>query len=182
MATSKEVYRSLTIGGFLLLSLLMLAGFIVYIAPHIGWRVDGLRSGSMSPQLNVGDLVVTRPVEAQAVSVGDIIIFHSVNKPDSFISHRVVEIKTNPFLAFKTKGDANETVDPFTIPAQNLVGELAFHAPLLGYAVLFLQTGTGLLVSLVIPGLVIIAVCLKSLRNELVKTAKKRTPARGIEQ
>lgn len=175
MADKKSLfYRSLNIAGIVLLSLLVLASFAVYISPRLGWRVDGLRSGSMAPVLNTGDMVVTCPVSPEAVEVGDIIIFRSVDKRDNMISHRVVGIEMNSPLSFRTKGDANENPDPFVVPAANLVGELAFHAPLLGYGVLFLQTPLGLMASLVIPGVVIIAACLKSLRSELAAKKKIR--------
>ena len=169
MAANKSVIcRLLTVTGIALASLLVIASFVVYMSPRLGWRVDGLRSGSMAPVLNTGDMVVTRPVAAEAVKVGDIIIFHSVDA-NNMISHRVVSIEINSPLSFRTKGDANENPDPFVVPAGNLVGEIAFHAPLLGYAVLGLQTPMGLMASLVIPGVVIIAACLKSVRDELAK-------------
>lgn len=171
VAKKSVLYGSLNIAGIALASLLMLASFSVYLAPHLGWRIDGLRSGSMAPQLNTGDMVITRPVVPEIVEVGDIIIFRSVDKRDNMISHRVIAIEHNSPLSFKTKGDANENADPFVVPAENLVGELAFHAPLLGYAVLFLQTTSGLMASLVIPGVIILAVCLKSLREELAARA-----------
>jgi len=166
--------RFLTVTGIALASLLVLASFAVYVSPRFGWRVDGLRSGSMAPLLNTGDMVVTRPVVPEAVKVGDIIIFRSVDKRANLISHRVIAVEHNSPLSFRTKGDANENPDPFVVPAANLVGELAFHASLLGYAVLFLQTKSGLLASLVIPGVVIIAACLKSLRDELAQKARTR--------
>ena len=170
MAAEKtRIHRTLNIAGITLLCLLMLAGFSVYLAPHVGWRIDDLRSGSMAPNINVGDLVVTRPVRPEAVTVGDVIIFHSPDKANNLISHRVVEVETNPSLSFKTKGDANDAIDPFVTPAGKLVGELAFHVPLLGYPVLLLQTTSGFIVSLLVPGLVIISLCLTNLRVELVK-------------
>ena len=173
MAAKKSVlYRSLNIAGMTLLFLLTLASFSVYISPRFGWRVAGLRSGSMAPQLNTGDMVVTRPVLPEAVKVGDIIIFRSVDKRDNMISHRVVSIERSSPFSFKTKGDANENADPFVVPDENLVGKLAFHAPVLGYGVLFLQTKSGLMVSLVIPGIIILAACLKSLRYELAAKAR----------
>jgi signal peptidase I len=182
MAVNKTVAQCLRIAAVSLLLTLMLAGFVVYSAPHFGWRVDGLRSGSMSPLLNQGDMVVTRPVEAQNVSLGDVIVFHSVDGPEYLMCHRVTEIETSPSLTFKTRGDANASADPFTVPAKNLVGELAFSIPFLGYPVLFLKTGAGLVFSLIIPGAVIIAICLKSLKTEMAKAAAKRIAGHGIEK
>ncbi len=174
MARSKAAaVRVLKAAGISLLFLLMVSSFAIYMAPQFGWRVDGLRSGSMAPQLNTGDVVVTRPVSAETVQVNDIIVFRSLDKRQNLISHRVIGIETNPSLGFQTKGDANESPDPFTVPAGNLVGELAFHMPLIGYWILFLQTKSGLFASLVIPGMCLTVWCLKSLGYELAGKAKK---------
>jgi signal peptidase I len=180
MAVKKAfISRAFNITAILVLFLIMMAGFTVYAAPHTGWRIDDLRSGSMSPLLKTGDLVVTRPVQAGEVSVGDIIVVRSVQGPDYLLCHRVTGIEKSPSIVFKTKGDANTSADPFTVPAGNLVGEMAFSIPGAGYLVRFLQTRAGLVFSLVIPGLAIIAICLRSLKTELKASAKKRISDRG---
>ncbi len=165
-----SIYGLCNIISIMLLCLLMLAGFSVYLLPHFGWRVDGLRSGSMEPQLKVGDLVVTRPVAPAAIAVGDIITFHPPPRmAESLLSHRVIGIQENSPLSFRTKGDANATSDPFVTPARDVVGRVSSHFPLLGYAVILLKSVAGLMVALVVPGLIIIGACLKSLRDEPVK-------------
>lgn len=173
LAKMNTIYRIGTISGIVLAIFLVLTSFAIYMAPHFGWRVDGLRSGSMAPLMNTGDMVVTRPVKPETVQVNDIIIFRSLDKRQNLIIHRVIGIGTGPPLTFQTKGDANENPDPFSVPAGNLVGELAFHAPVMGYGVLFLQTTSGFFASLVIPGVCLTVWCLKSLRRELAVKVKK---------
>lgn len=183
MLTKKSrIYRSLTITGIVMLSLLMIASLSVYLLPHFGWRVDGLRSGSMEPQLKAGDLVVTRPVKPEAVAVGDIITFHYSGEVESLVSHRVIGIQEKSPLSFKTKGDANDSPDPFITPARELVGRVSFHFPLLGYAVLSLKTASGLLIALVMPGLVITRACLSSIHRELVKKKRNALGQRDNEE
>ena len=174
MATTRRsgILRILSIIGLVILFLLMAASFSVYILPHFGWRADNLCSDSMKPELNAGDLVVTRPVEAEAVEVGDIIAFYSSDARENLVSHRVGSIERNPSLSFITKGDAYITSDPFIIPTRNLVGRVCFNIPLLGYAVAFMKTTPGFLVTMVVPGLTIIALCIKSLHHAVVKKAK----------
>ena len=163
-----EFYQLLKIISILLLCLLMLSGFSVYLLPHFGWRVDGLRSGSMEPELMVGDMIVTRPVVPSEVAVGDIIMFHApTGTAVSIISHRVIGIQTNSPLSFQTKGDANASADPFVTPGRDVIGQFSSRIPHLGYTVIFLKTLPGLLVSLFAPGLVIIWLCLTSIRNEI---------------
>ena len=176
------IYRTLNIIGVLILFLLMVVGFSVYLLPHFGWRVDNLSSGSMEPELSAGDLVVTRPVEPEVVAVGDIITFRPNIADENLVTHRVIGIGQSSPLYFETKGDANLDPDPFTVPALNLEGRVYFHAPLVGYAIPFLKTTAGLLVVLVVPGLITIAVCMKSLRYELVKTRVKSQGKEAEEQ
>jgi signal peptidase len=145
------------IGGFGLtvMILLMAAAAFTFLAPHFGWSVDTVFSGSMEPQLKVGGVVVTRPVEAGDITVGDIITFYSPLN-DKLTSHRVIAVVDGSPLNFQTKGDTNEDADPFVVPAQNVVGKICFHVPYLGYAAQFIKTPLGLLLTLCLPGLVII--------------------------
>ena len=100
--------------------LMMAVAAFVYVAPHIGWRVNAVLSGSMEPALKVGSLVVTRPVEPDKVEVGDMITFNPVSVGENMITHRVIGIAMNSPIHFATKGDANDKPDPFMVPEQNL--------------------------------------------------------------
>jgi signal peptidase len=141
--------------GYGIMILLIAAAVFTFLAPHFGWRVDAVFSGSMEPQLKTGGVVLTRPVEAGDIKVGDIITFHSPLH-EQLISHRVISVEDGSPLNFQTKGDANEDADPFVVPAQSVVGEICFHMPYLGYAAQFIKTPLGLLLTLCLPGLVII--------------------------
>jgi len=134
--------------------LLMAAAVFTFLAPHFGWRVDAVFSGSMEPQLKLGGVVVTRPVEAGDIKVGDIITFHSPLN-ERLTSHRVIAVEDSSSLNFRTKGDANEDADPFVVPAQNLVGKVCFHIPYFGYIAQFIKTPLGLLLTMCLPGLAI---------------------------
>jgi len=151
--------------GFALVILLMVAAVFTYLAPHLGWQVNAVLSGSMEPELKVGGLVVTRPVEPEAIAVGDIIIFRPRAAGENLISHRVIGIEEHSPLYFKTKGDANDDPDPLTVPARNVVGKICFHVPFMGYAAQFLKTTPGFLFALVIPGLIIIAMDIMNIRR-----------------
>ncbi len=151
--------------GFALVILLMAAAALTYMAPHFGWRVDAVLSGSMEPQLKVGSLVITRPVEPEAIAVGDIIIFRPVAVGENLISHRVIGVEEHSPLYFKTKGDASEDPDPFIIPARNVVGKICFTVPYLGFATQFLKTTAGFLFALGIPGAIIIAMYIRNIRQ-----------------
>lgn len=155
--------------GFALIILLMATAALIYLAPHLGWRVDAVLSGSMEPQLKTGALVITRPIESEAIAVGDIITFRPTAVGENLISHRVIDVEQNSPLNFKTKGDANEDPDPFSVPARNVVGKISFHVPFLGYAAQFLKTPLGFLFALGIPGVIITAMYIMNIRRVLVE-------------
>jgi signal peptidase I, archaeal type len=144
----------------------MLAAVFTFLAPRFSWRVDAVFSGSMEPELKVGGVVITRPVDTEELKVEDIIAFYSpVN--EQLTSHRVIEIKQGSQLQFQTKGDANEDPDPFIVPANNVVGKICFHIPYLGYCSQAVKTRLGFLLALGIPALIIIVMELKNIWGAL---------------
>ena len=140
--------------GLAFIILLMAAAVLTFLAPRLGWSVDAVVSGSMEPQLKVGGVVITRPVGAGEIKAGDTITFYSPLS-EQLTSHRVIAVEHGSSPHFRTKGDANEDADPFTVPAENVVGKVCFHIPYFGYAAQFVKTPLGLLLTLCLPGLVI---------------------------
>ncbi len=148
--------------GFAVIILLMTAAVLTFLAPRFGWSVDVVYSGSMEPELKVGAVVITRPVDAEEIKTGDIITFYSPLS-EKLTSHRVIAVQEGSSLHFSTKGDANEDADPFIVPAENVVGKICFHIPYLGYAAQFVKTPLGFLLTLCLPGLIIIVMELRNI-------------------
>jgi signal peptidase len=148
--------------GFAVIILLMMAAVLTFLAPHFGWSVDAVYSGSMEPELKVGGVAVSRPVEAEDIKVGDTIIFHSPLS-EKLTSHRVIAVEHGSGPYFLTKGDANGHRDPFTVPAENVEGKVCFHIPYLGYVAQFVKSPLGLLLTLCLPGLIIIVMELRNI-------------------
>ncbi|GAI42326.1 unnamed protein product [marine sediment metagenome] len=148
--------------GLAVIILLMTVAVLTFLAPHFGWRVDTVFSGSMEPELKVGGVAVTRPVEAGDIKVGDIIAFHSPLS-EKVTSHRVIAVDDDSSSHFQTKGDANEDADPFVVPAQNVVGKVCLHIPYFGYATQFVKTPLGFLLTLCLPGLIIMGMEMRNI-------------------
>jgi signal peptidase I len=148
-------------GFALMILLLAIAGF-TFLVPRFGWRVDAVFTGSMEPALKVGGVVITHPVEADEISVGDIITFYSP-QTEKLTSHRVTAIQGGSSLYLQTKGDANENVDAVAVPVENVVGKVGFHIPYLGYATQFVKTRLGLILTLFLPGLFVILLEIRSI-------------------
>lgn len=154
--------------GLALIILLMAAAALTFLAPRFGWRVDTVYSSSMEPQLTVGGVVVTRPVEAEDIKVGDTITFYSPVS-EQLTSHRVIAVEEGLSFYFRTNGDANEDADPFIVPAENVVGKVCFHIPYLGYVAQFVKTPLGLLLTLCLPGLIIIGIEIRNIWRVLAE-------------
>lgn len=154
--------------GFVVIILLITAAALTFLAPRFGWSVDAVFSGSMEPELKVGAVVITRPVEPEEIKVGDILTFYSPLS-EQLTSHRVIAVEQGSSLCFSTKGDANEDADPFTLPPENVVGKVCFHIPYLGYVAQFVKTPLGFLLTLCLPGLIIIVMELRNIWRVLTK-------------
>lgn len=159
--------------GTAILVMLILAAALTFLAPRFGWRVDAVFSGSMEPEIKVGSVLITRPVEAETIKAGDIITFDS---PPSEMptTHRVVSVEKGSELYFQTKGDANEDADPITVPAQNVLGTAYFHVPYFGYVSQFVKTPLGFILTLCVPGIIIVVMELRNIRRILTKQRMER--------
>jgi len=78
-------------------------------------------TGSMSPTIEIGDMVVVE-IDKSQINVGDIIVFKEQN---SIITHRVTEIKDKNII---TKGDANNAKDK-PIKEEYIIGKVIKTIP-----------------------------------------------------
>lgn len=112
----------------LLASLLGLATFVLIATCMLDWQFKTVMSGSMSPVLEPGTVIVSKPVKPDMVQVGDIVSFHS----DSYgvpVVHRVMAVRD---ALLETKGDANETADPGLVSPDELAGVVICQVPYVG--------------------------------------------------
>ena len=178
----KAVMKAMTwLGGTMVGFLILVMAFVLF-GPRFGWRVDTVLSGSMAPAFGAGDAVVIQEVDPAAVKVGDIITYRGPDNSRTIVSHRVVDITQRPQPVFTTKGDANEEVDNYTVPAQNVIGVVKFSVPLVGYFANFAKTRTGLIVLLIVPGLLVIGNEMRRIWVALSAMEKKKqhgSPAEG---
>lgn len=106
--------------GRLLVVALLLVGVLVVTGKV---RLQPVLTGSMVPAFPVGTLVAVTPVEADQLAVGDVIMFMPP-KPYTTptggpVLHRIVTMEAGPKgeRLLRTKGDANDGIDPWTIDA-----------------------------------------------------------------
>lgn len=157
----------------LLLGLAMLLGASVLLGPRLGWQIDKVLSGSMSPAIQTGGAVVSQKVDPRAVQIGDVITYRSP-LTGRLTTHRVVDVKSQSTLYFQTRGDANEDADPYLVPAQNVVGKVRLHVPYVGYPAGFAKTIPGFIIMIAIPGVVIILLEMRDVWSELSEDEKRK--------
>lgn len=111
-------------------------------------------SPSMEPAIPTGAMVFVLPVNPREVRTGDVITFTSALEPHPTLSHRVQAIydEDDGAIVFKTKGDANPTVDPWEVRYKGPAGKVVFTLPLAGYVMAFAtdlpaRIGLGLLLA-----------------------------------
>lgn len=109
----------------------------------LGYSQLVVGSGSMSPTLEAGDLILVNP--ASDYTLGDVVTFRDEN--GTFITHRLVGTVEEDFI---TKGDANQVEDDTLLAKENILGRVVFSIPQGGKAILFLQSPLGLLLVIVI--------------------------------
>lgn len=109
----------------------------------LGYRYYDVLTGSMEPSYSVGDLIFVKLTDAADINVGDPVTFNPGATSDSYLTHRVTEKLENyqglGVTCFKTKGDANESEDPFIIDEGRMIGVVKLSIPFLGYVIQFVQ-------------------------------------------
>jgi signal peptidase I len=119
--------------GLLALTALLVFGTLSVMAllPMLipGYTSASITSGSMTPVLHIGDVVIAADHGGRAVEPESIVVFEDPRKHD-LVTHRIVEV--NPNGSYSTKGDANGNVDPEPIPAANIRGEARWIVPFVG--------------------------------------------------
>lgn len=108
-----------------------------------GYRYYDVLTGSMEPTYKVGDLIFVKVTDAADINVGDPVTFNPGATSDSYLTHRVIEkledYQGTGVTCFRTKGDANESEDPFVIDESRMIGIVKLRIPLMGYVVQFVQ-------------------------------------------
>ena len=134
--TTRWLVRGLLLGAALAFALLALG-------PHVlGYRTMTMLTGSMSPQIDPGDVVLSTPLDVADVTEGMVISYHIPIDDHRLVTHRVTDVVhgTDGTVTVQTKGDANTAADPWQATLQ---GDTAYQVravvPALGHAIQFLR-------------------------------------------
>ena len=102
-------------------------------------------SGSMEPNIKIGDLIIVKEYKIEDIQKGDIITFEI---DDKIITHRIIEIKDGKYI---TKGDNNNVEDDFSVRVENIKGKFVLSLPKIGDLMLTIKNNIYIfLISLII--------------------------------
>jgi signal peptidase I len=118
-------------------------GFLA-IGPHVfGYRTMTMLTASMAPEIEPGDITVVTPLAVEDVTEGMVIAYNIPIDDHRVVSHRVVEVERgeNGSVTVQTKGDNNDSVDPWKATLQ---GDTAWQVravvPEVGHLIRALRT------------------------------------------
>jgi len=158
--------------------------FLTFMAPYAyDTTLHVILSESMKPAINIGDVVgLNRDLQSTEILVGDIIAFRQPDVPVP-ITHRVVEIvKTDTGPGFKTKGDASEDRDAWTVTMDQVLGKVIFSIPKLGYITRLVKHRYGYNLLVVLPGVLLIILEAKDLLNAKRSSIRQADWFRGADR
>ncbi len=157
--------KNILIATFLILTFILVVFFVVTRiqggTPRIfGYQILRISSGSMSPELEVGDIILSKKVDdASTLKSGDVITYIGElgSYADKNITHKVIvdpyEIDGTYYL--RTQGIANDYIDP-EISEDQILGKMVCILPFLGALYNFFITPFGLIIVLAILALLFI--------------------------
>ena len=115
-----------------------------------------VRSGSMTPAIRTGDVVVVRPIAPTEAAIGDIVTFKDPAGSDRLLVHRVRAIsRSGDQFEVITKGDANSTQERWKVAADGTIGTVAYRVPALGFAVGWISSPAGRIGLVIVPALLL---------------------------
>jgi signal peptidase len=134
-------FRVLWIGG-------MIALIALVAMPHVvgvfGRQVYIVRGASMSPEIQIGAVVLIDHVDRSQIKTGDVITFRVGS--GNVVTHRVTAVLGDSELSFSTKGDASNSADPVPVPADAVLGRVQFSVPAIGLVMTTLSSTAGMIV------------------------------------
>ena len=140
----------------------------------IGMRSFTVMSGSMQPAIHTGDVVIDSKIAPLDARPGDVVTFSDPSRQKRLITHRVRSIHARgDQVQVVTKGDANNKVERWNVPAGGRIGRVALRVPKLGYPLVYAHSRFGLILLVALPATLL---CLLELRRIWGRPPPKEEP------
>ena len=132
--TAARRFVTQTVSWLLLATVIAGALALIVVPKAASAKPLTVLSGSMTGSYDIGDVVVVRPVDTDELGVGDVITFHPVADDPALTTHRIEAISVgSEGRQFVTRGDANNAADLSPVEPAQVVGEVWYSVPLVGY-------------------------------------------------
>lgn len=163
------------VGGF------CFALLLASVAPMaIGMRAYTVRSGSMTPAIRTGDIVVSEPISPTEAHVGDIVTFKDPSGSGRLITHRARAISAQgKVVRFVTRGDANNSFERWSVPMNGQIGRVVYRVPAIGYPLTWIGSGVGRIGLIVIPAIALLVLGLLRIWSPQTVGAGRASGAQG---
>jgi signal peptidase I len=103
----------------------------------LGWNPVVVTSGSMSPRIQTGDVVIVEPGDGTGLRPGAVILYDA--GANGLVTHRIVGI--DPEGGYLTQGDANLVADAAAVRPEQVVGAGRLLVPKVGLPSVWLDEG-----------------------------------------
>ncbi|WP_120522456.1 LamG-like jellyroll fold domain-containing protein [Arthrobacter celericrescens] len=125
----------------------------------LGWQPTTVVSGSMEPTISVGDVVVSRPMGAENLTPGRVVLVDDPDHADRLRLHRIAAV--NPDGSLVLRGDANAANDSSSVWPSAVHGVGYLRIPAVGLPIVWIGRGQWVLV---IIGVAVLAAALAMTR------------------
>lgn len=154
---NNKIKKYLTIAVYILLIPLLVYNisliFQAVLNPNetpsfLGIKSYVILSGSMQPEIDIGDIVIVKDIEENELQNKDIISFR---EGQTVITHRIIDIQTlDNQKQFITKGDNNNSADKKGLNIDVIEGKVIATIPFLGKILLLLKGKITIIIAVII--------------------------------
>ena len=124
-------------GLFATATTLMLTLWVLGPTTVMGWKPVVVTSGSMTPTIRTGDIVLIRPHDGVDLAAGTVITYRAADT--SLLTHRIASVSDSG--RDRTRGDASMAEDSALVGPNQVVGVGALLVPIIGHPAVWAATG-----------------------------------------
>ena len=122
---NKKRFRGMIIPVILIIIL------VYFYSGYFRFYAVAIASGSMTPNIRKGDIVIVDKKATHNINEGDVIAYRHEK---IIVVHRVVnKMEYLQSYIYYTKGDANSNVDNLVVEEDVIIGKVKFKIPYIGY-------------------------------------------------
>ena len=118
-----------------------------------GIHVNVIATGSMEPEIKVGDVIISKSYKGQTLDIGDVVSYvsRSGEMTGKLITHEIIDIQENADgLVITTKGIAAQLADD-PISDKDIVSVMLYNSKVIGFIYGIVTTPIGFVVIVILP-------------------------------